>query len=263
MEKQTIKKSYWAVTPATVRYDRSLPDGAKLLYGEISALCNERGYCWASNLYFSELYGNDARTISRWISALSKQEHVYVKVIGKVRKIFLTQNFDVEDLQAETEQPAAVESKQKKKTKAAKKVRKPIEKKYTEDDMRLAELLLQKILLNFPVFENKKIKLEEWADDVRKLREIDKASPGQIRFMITWVHGGEITNPGQPVKRFEPHDFWARNILSAKKLRKQWFDNLVPQLQAEFKKDVKKNMTADLSANGAGQSKKTHQVVQL
>lgn len=38
------KPSYWAVLPACVRYDASLPPNAKLLYAEISALCDDVGY---------------------------------------------------------------------------------------------------------------------------------------------------------------------------------------------------------------------------
>lgn len=59
-----VKKSYYAVIPATVRYDSSVVPGAKLLYGEITALCNEKGYCWATNDYFSRIYSVSKRTIS-------------------------------------------------------------------------------------------------------------------------------------------------------------------------------------------------------
>ena len=66
----TIKRSYYAVIPANVRYDERLPMGARFLYGEITALCNERGYCWAGNKYFADLYKVTDRTIRTWISSL-------------------------------------------------------------------------------------------------------------------------------------------------------------------------------------------------
>ena len=68
MEEQI--QSYYAIIPANVRYDVRLPMGAKLLYGEITALCNARGFCWADNKYFARLYSSDERTIRRWIEAL-------------------------------------------------------------------------------------------------------------------------------------------------------------------------------------------------
>lgn len=70
METETFKKSYYAVIPANVRYDERLPMGARFLYGEITALCNERGYCWASNRYFAGLYKVTERTVRSWISSL-------------------------------------------------------------------------------------------------------------------------------------------------------------------------------------------------
>src|SRR5699024_10133424 len=77
------KKSYYAIIPANVRYDESLTPNAKLLYGEITALCNQEGYCWASNSYFSELYGVKKETISRWISDLVKGGYIKTKLIYK------------------------------------------------------------------------------------------------------------------------------------------------------------------------------------
>ena len=66
----TEKPGFWAVIPAAVRYDPTLPPSAKLLYAEISALTDKRGSCWASNEYFEQLYGLSERTIARLIRAL-------------------------------------------------------------------------------------------------------------------------------------------------------------------------------------------------
>jgi hypothetical protein len=75
-----MNKSYYAIIPANVRYNDNLTPNAKLLYGEITALCNEKGFCWATNSYFSELYKVDKRTISRWISQLEKNNHISIKI---------------------------------------------------------------------------------------------------------------------------------------------------------------------------------------
>jgi hypothetical protein len=74
------KRSYYAIIPANVRYDKSLKPNAKLLYGEITALCNEKGYCWASNDYFSGLYEVSKETISRWVSQLKQKKYISVEL---------------------------------------------------------------------------------------------------------------------------------------------------------------------------------------
>src|SRR5699024_7540163 len=67
------KKSYYAIVPANVRYDKCITNGAKLLYGEITALSNQHGYCWASNSYFAKLYNVSNKTKSRLISQLNSK----------------------------------------------------------------------------------------------------------------------------------------------------------------------------------------------
>ena len=75
--------NYYAIIPSKIRYDKELTANAKLLYGEITALCNEKGICWASNRYFANLYGTSKETISRWISQLVKKEYIFIKIFYK------------------------------------------------------------------------------------------------------------------------------------------------------------------------------------
>lgn len=88
--------SYYAIIPADVRYDESIPPNAKLLYGEISALIGKEGFCYASNAYFMDLYGFSDPTISRLISQLEKAGYIKREMerddSGQVkrRKLFLS-----------------------------------------------------------------------------------------------------------------------------------------------------------------------------
>ena len=80
---ETVKPqpSYYAVIPASVRYCKSLPSSAKLLFGEITALCSVEGFCWASNAYFMALYDVNRSTLQRWISALAKEGFIRVDLV--------------------------------------------------------------------------------------------------------------------------------------------------------------------------------------
>lgn len=95
------QRSYYAIIPANVRYDNSLNANAKLLYGEITALCNEKGYCWATNEYFASLYGVSEKTITRWVSELKEKNYILTKVdtfryndgtVKKIRYIYIDKN---------------------------------------------------------------------------------------------------------------------------------------------------------------------------
>ena len=70
----------YAIIPAVVRYDRDLPPNAKLLYGEITALANFKGYCFASNDYFAQLYGMTKKTVSNLIAQLAAKDLIHVIV---------------------------------------------------------------------------------------------------------------------------------------------------------------------------------------
>lgn len=73
--------TYYAIIPANVRYDKSLPMGAKMMFGEITALSNAKGYCFATNGYFAELYGVTKQGISKWIKQLEAAGYVRVEYV--------------------------------------------------------------------------------------------------------------------------------------------------------------------------------------
>ena len=75
--------NYYAIIPASVRYDNELRPNEKLMYGEITALANSTGQCWASNNYFAELYDVTPQAVSGWINDLKKKGYIEVDIIYK------------------------------------------------------------------------------------------------------------------------------------------------------------------------------------
>ena len=92
MENPLERPNYYAIIPADVRY-ADINANAKLLYGEITALANKTGTCWASNKYFAELYKVRSEAISRWIGELEAAGFVSTKInktAGNKRYIRIT-----------------------------------------------------------------------------------------------------------------------------------------------------------------------------
>lgn len=217
----------WSMTPMKILNDVSLSPLSIRLYGNISSLCASKGYCWASNDYFAETLKVSARTIIR--SMLELEKYLVVRNGGTSERLIwvATSSGFGSDINVGSKKKAGKKPSKEKKQKVI---------KYTNDDLQLAEYLLAKIIYNYPVYENKKVVIGDWADEIRLLREGQKATFEQIYFMITWIQGGEVERKGREPRIFVPHDFWSSNIMSAKKLRKQWLENLVPQLQKALKK---------------------------
>lgn len=89
--------NYYSITPATVRYDNRLKANEKLLFGEITALSNIKGYCYSTNKYFSNLYNKDVATISRWISHLKELGYLKIETIKEGKQIKERHLFPVTD----------------------------------------------------------------------------------------------------------------------------------------------------------------------
>ena len=80
---EELKPNYYAIIPAEIRYNTELTPNAKLLYGEITALTNKEGYCWASNNYFAELYNTTPTSIINWLNQLEQKGFIEREIIYK------------------------------------------------------------------------------------------------------------------------------------------------------------------------------------
>lgn len=77
--------------------------------------------------------------------------------------------------------------------------------KFTDDDMKLAEWMAKRV--NQLLAREKKHNLKSWANTIRLMREQDKLT---------------LTDIGAAFDFANKHHFWAKNILSPDKLRKQY-----------------------------------------
>ena len=73
--------AYYGILPANIRYDKNLKPMEKIMYSELTALCNKNGYCNATNSYFAELYEVSKNTVSLWIGDLEKAGYIKTKLI--------------------------------------------------------------------------------------------------------------------------------------------------------------------------------------
>lgn len=84
------QKSFYAILPAYVRYDNELSSTSKLIYAEITALCNEKGYCWATNSYFKDMFCISDRQVQRILKQLCDKNYIKIIIERQTkRKIFV------------------------------------------------------------------------------------------------------------------------------------------------------------------------------
>ncbi len=229
-----MNKSYYAIIPANVRYNDNLTPNAKLLYGEITALCNEKGFCWASNSYFSNLYNVEKGTISRWISQLEKNEHISTKFIYKkdskeiekrIIKIHNTYkikskggiNKIVKDNIYSTINNNTINN--------------SLTSKNVKSENDFPPLILDSynhIVELFPKQTRPKTKKEKlkWLSELDKLQRLDGYNPRQIYIICLKVRND---------------NFWSQNFLSITKLRQKNKDGIkyIQSFEYKFAKDLK------------------------
>ena len=94
-----MTNTYYTILPADVRYDKRLLANEKIIYSEILALAQKKGYCHATNAYFAEALSTSVTSVSKWINKLIKLS--YIKVEYKYlentrhieeRRLFITKN---------------------------------------------------------------------------------------------------------------------------------------------------------------------------
>lgn len=77
----TDKPSFYSILTADVRYDERIGDFAKLLYSDLTARCNRKGYCWPTNEQLAEDHRKNARTIVRTLRELESAGYIATEVI--------------------------------------------------------------------------------------------------------------------------------------------------------------------------------------
>lgn len=225
----TGHRSYFAIIPANVRYDKKLTANAKLLYGEITALANEKGYCWAGDRYFAELYGVSKTTIQSWIKALTDNGYITKELIYREgtkeilnRYIRIVAYPTQENLGTPTQENLRDNNTSFNNTfnKTNKEEVETSSRKYSDEHFRLASKLQNNLIDDFPK-EMKKADLDKWADVIRLMEEKDQHTIEQIDYVLSWLPS---------------NSFWFGNIRSAKKLRDK-FETLKFEIKTEKSKN--------------------------
>lgn len=239
---EQINKSYFAIIPANVRYDKELTPNAKLLYGEITALCNERGYCWATNKYFSELYSVSTVSVSKWINLLVEKGYLISEIIYKEG----SKEIDGRYLRIVLDP-------------IKEKFNTPIKEKFKDNNTYINNTINNKseqssdntLLFNldvtnqsqevkltkalFDLFRKNqkekgvtvftrydKSKLSTWLPHIEKMINIDGVTYEDFKILYTWLGSN-----------YREAEFWKKNILSTQKLREQY-----PKLQQAINSDA-------------------------
>lgn len=91
---------FWSVIPATVMFDTELRANEKLLYGIISAMANQKGYCYTTNATLGKWLDANPDTVSKWVRHLSRRGHITVHIDPEGdnadrRRIYLSVRCDI------------------------------------------------------------------------------------------------------------------------------------------------------------------------
>ncbi|WP_270235319.1 replication protein [Lacticaseibacillus suilingensis] len=211
------------------------------------------------------------RQLWRWIKLFEKEQMLSIKSNTKYSVITVISwgEYQEDDQRLSIASPSSVHQvstiKNAKNAKNAKKEdsQHPRKREYADDSPELIEAtyLWEKIKSNNP--EHRKPNLQAWANDIRKMHEIDKRPFDKIHRMIEWC---------------QADTFWQTNILSVAKLREK-YDTMkaqanrpyisrraparqeaTPEWMREGYKAPKQEVSADAKAELAEQLKELEQL---
>lgn len=209
-------KNYFAIIPAPVRYCKDLKANEKLMYGELTALSNDKGFCFASNEYFSNLYDVSKTSISKWISNLEKNGFIKIKMIYergtkqiKQRRIYIAPLLKKTSIPIEEKLNTPIEEKLKdiyiltnnnniNNNNSTKSKKRQYSEKTTKAFLHFAELFPLKYRPKTDAQKNK------WLDCLDKIERLD---------------GYNLRDVYNVSKELRNDEFWQNNFLSILKLR--------------------------------------------
>lgn len=176
--------------------------------------------------FMADGIGGSRKQVDREIQILIEQNIIKFNGYGKRGARILAFNKNYDEWGKEQTAPSAPPPKTEVKPKSNKKP------KYSDDNMyykmavhfhKLVSGVAKEVSLEHLI---KKANLQSWADDFRKLWEVDKVQDKkQILAVMKWVTS---------------HDFWRKNVLSAKKFRQKYLE-LAIAMQSEQSKTPKQS----------------------
>lgn len=89
MKKTKPTPTYYAIIPAPVRYDNTMTDKAKILYGELTTCSNIYGYCTVDNKYLSEVCEISNRRVEQCLNLLETKGYIAIDTTENHRHLYL------------------------------------------------------------------------------------------------------------------------------------------------------------------------------
>lgn len=220
------KPAFYAILPATVRYDDRLrPGDVKVLYAEITALTTAKGYCFASDTYFANLFDVSKTTVQHWLKVLEECGYITrtkkyregtKEILGRYIRIIKDPTQEILSNPTQEILRDSITSINNTRGNKSPENKKPIFDTSTPA-YQLAKFLEDQIKNNMPDFEAKNI--QTWANDARLMLEKDKRKFEEAQRLMVWC---------------QADDFWRGNIMSMSKFR-QKFAQLYVQAKPKTK----------------------------